>query len=125
MPEVKLEVDTKTGVVAIQISDDSGGVAQVIANADRLTELIRQLGKVRSKLVKATPPLQGEQIDAIFNTRWAIQPALVGEASVLSFQHPAFGPVGFVVPIDQVRKMIRILTAHVERADADRTLPKQ
>jgi hypothetical protein len=66
------------------------------------------------------PPLEGQQIQGIFNTRWYVNPELMGEATLMSFLHPAFGPLGFLIPTDQVEHMVRLLTTQIEMAKASK-----
>ena len=84
--------------------------------------LIKGLGAVHSKMIEGRPfpELERERVDAVVNPRWYVSPQLMGEASALSFFHPSFGPVGFLVPIDQVERMISFLAKQVEIAKASR-----
>jgi hypothetical protein len=104
--------------VTITYAGDSAEIevaGKLTLNADQLLEFIRGLGRVREQIIagKPIPPLEGQQIGAIFNTRWYIQAEMMNECSALSFYHPGFGALGFLVPIEQVQEMVRLLTIHL------------
>ncbi len=88
----------------------------------QLLKLITGLGNAHAYMVVGSelPKLEGQQIEAVFNTLWYVNPELMGEATAMSFFHPAFGPLGFLIPIDQVEHMIRLLTTQVEMAKASK-----
>lgn len=101
--------------VTIEFLPESGAAGALDLTSDQLTKLIGGLGAARQKMLEnaSLPRLEGQKIDAVFNTRWYIQPEPLSEGSLLCFYHPAFGPVGFVVPPDQVSEIVRLLTAHL------------
>ena len=73
-----------------------------------------------------TPPIEGAPLTPVFQTSWVVQPEALTEGSVIAFQHPAFGPVGFVLPPADIEKVVRALTVHlgmVHSQDADRQRP--
>jgi hypothetical protein len=118
----------KTERIAVQIADDkqsvavkflpaSGVTGSLNLNLDQLTLLIQTFGNIRSQMVtgQKIPPLEGQTVTAVFNTRWHIHPeALTDGSSALTFYHPSFGVVGFLVPRDQVPQIVRLLTKHLE-----------
>jgi hypothetical protein len=101
--------------VAIEFLPESGATGSLALTLNQLTVLIRSLGTVREQMVLGDPipSLDGIGINAIVNTRWHIQPEPLIEGSILSFYHPGFGPVGFIVPRDQVLELVRFLTVHL------------
>jgi capsid portal protein len=113
--------------ITVQIADDkqsiainflpaSGATGSLNLTLDQFTALIQTFGKIRSQIVagQEIPALKGETVNVAFNTRWHIQPEQLNDGSVLTFYHPSFGAVGFVVPRDQVPLMVRVLTKHLE-----------
>ena len=112
--------------VSLEFLPASGVEGTLNLTADQLLKLNQQLGSLRAQMVKndPVPELEGQQIEAIINTKWHIQPGLIGEASVICFQHPAFGPLGFAVPMDQVQQMIGLLSNHVALAAQSRETPQ-
>ena len=56
------------------------------------------------------PELAGQTIDAVTNTEWYTEPEPVTGGSLLAFQHPNFGPVGLLIPRDQVAYLVDLLT---------------
>lgn len=87
-------------------------------SADQLLKLVQGLGEAHSAMIAGVevPSLEGQQIQGIFNTKWYVNPELMGEAILMSFAHPAFGPLGFLIPIDQAEHMFHLLTTQVEMA---------
>jgi hypothetical protein len=65
---------------------------------------------------KPVPRLEGARVQPVLNTHWYIQPEPLSEGSLLTFYHPAFGPVGLVIATDLVPDLGRVLTAHVDSA---------
>jgi hypothetical protein len=114
----RLEVkgaDDKTSAT-ITITGDDGSSATTIIKTDDLLRMIHALGAVYENLTKDRPQpvLEGLTIECGFDRRWYVQPALIGEAVVMSFHHPRFGPVGFLVPVDQAQQMSALLTHTVQ-----------
>jgi len=81
----------------------------------QITTLIQHLGAARSRLVanEPVPPITGAAITPVFATQWAVQPEALTEGSVIAFQHPAYGPVGFVLQAADAERVIRALTNHL------------
>ena len=120
------------GQVLVTLTNDRGGARiefkadePMTLTADELLALVQGLGHVHRSMIEGhdLPRLEGKHVDLVINTRWAIGSELLGEATVMSFFHPAFGPVGFLVPIDQVDQIARKLQAQVEIARAARQQP--
>ena len=84
--------------------------------AAQLLSFLQTLGQAHAAMVdgQPMPSLEGIEIKAVFNTRWYIQPEPLTEGSLLSFYHPSFGPVGFLIPREQVPEIVRLLTIHLE-----------
>jgi hypothetical protein len=82
---------------------------------EQMTALINGLGDVRANMAAGKPlvPFGGQQINAVFNTQWFVQPDPLSGGSFLFFDHPAYGKVGFAVPREQVAEMVRLLTAQL------------
>jgi len=94
---------------------DSGMEGEVRLSLDQLAQLIATLGQARAAMMekRAIPSMEGASFTPIYKTQWAVQPEALTEGSVISFQHPAFGPVGFVLPPGDIEKVVRALTAHM------------
>jgi len=116
--KVTLSVDQSSAT--IEFLPASGVAGTLAVNADQLLSLIKALGDVHASMLvgKPLPPVEGINIEAIFNTRWHIQAELLTDGSVLSFYHPSFGPVAFLVPHEQVPEMVRLLSSHIEMNEA-------
>ena len=81
----------------------------------QLTTLIQHLGNARSRLVanEPIPSITGAAITPVFATQWAVQPEALTEGSVIAFQHPAYGPVGFVLQAADAQRVVRALSNHL------------
>lgn len=117
--EIKVADDKSK--VSIKVIDESGEVTANLSQDDLLS-LIKALGTAHAQLGagKPIPQIEGLRIDGIYDTRWYVNPELMGEASALSFYHPSFGPLGFLVPIDQVERMVVLLNNQIELAKQSR-----
>lgn len=124
MAEDRMAVEINEGRTEARITFlPASGVSGVLTlSQDQLLILIQSLGTAHQAMAesKEIPPLEGKQIQAYANIRWFVQPELLGEASVLSFYHPAFGPLGFLIPIDQTEQMSGLLARQVELAKQSR-----
>ncbi len=104
----------------------SGASGQMILTQKGLATLIQTLGRIHAAMSegKPIPPFDPRTIPAIVDPHWQLSPGLMGEASAFTFHHAGYGPLGFLVPIDQVEKMIDVLSQHVEQAHASSKIPK-
>jgi hypothetical protein len=118
--KVKITVPGDRSKATIEFLPLSGASGTLELTADNLLKLVQLLGQAHETMIAGVelPPLEGQQIQGIFNTRWYVNPELMGEATLMSFAHPAFGPLGFLIPIDQVEHMIHLLTTQIEMAKA-------
>jgi hypothetical protein len=102
--------------VTVEFAPEVGVTGTLTLTQDQLLALINDLGRVHEQLTREKPPPQlwGKRIDCVFNARWQILPEPLSEGSVIAFYHPGFGPVGFVIPRDQVDEIVRTLSYHLE-----------
>ena len=107
--EIRVSEDRST--VSIGLAGAGGGAVTLRLNIDDLTKLIAALGNARQSMAvgRPMPPLKGQQIPPVYKPQWCIQPEPLSEGSALSFYHPAFGSVAFVVPREHVEAMVRLL----------------
>ncbi len=119
---IKISIAEDKSKATVEFLPPSGASGTLELTADQLLKLVHGLGQAHAIMIGGVelPPLEGQQIQAIFNTRWYVNPELMGEATAMSFFHPAFGPLGFLIPIGQVEYMIRLLTTQVETAKASK-----
>jgi hypothetical protein len=125
VPRMTISVSEDKSKTTVEFLPASGASGSLELTADQLLRMIQALGDAHKEMVfeQPIPALEGQNIGAIFNTRWFVDPALLGEAASISFYHTAFGPVGFLVPIDQVETMVGLLSNQVELAKAVRSKP--
>lgn len=119
MPEQTLGTDIRVSddrnTVSIAFRDTSDRGATIRLNLDYLSALIAALGNARQTMAadRPMPPLQGQRVQTILKPHWYIQLEPLTEGSVMSFYHPGFGPVAFLVPREHVEAMVRLLSAHL------------
>jgi hypothetical protein len=104
-------------------------IEQISLSFDGLTELIERLGALRSAAATGQniPDLAGTQIEAVVDTKWYCELTYAAglPCTSLAFQHPAYGPVAFLIPIEQTVELINLMTRQVllaathERAAAE------
>lgn len=112
---MRVTVGTDARSATLTLLPESGLDGEIPLNLDQITQLIHGLGQARTRLVQnqPVPPIEGAQFTPVFKTQWAVQPEALTEGSVIAFQHPAYGPVGFVLPASAVEKVVRALTVHL------------
>jgi hypothetical protein len=57
-------------------------------------------------------PLAGKTVETILDPVWYAQVAQI-DGSLLAFDHPAYGPLAFALPRNDVAEIVRILSAHL------------
>jgi hypothetical protein len=116
MPEARVGVrvadDGQT--VTIAIAPVGGPSSPVGLNLERLTKIINLLGQARARMVEGTPkqPLDGKTVETVTDPPWYIQVAAI-DGSLLAFDHPAYGPVAFAFPREEIAKIVHTLRAHL------------
>jgi hypothetical protein len=123
---LKVEIAKDKSKARVTFLPASGASGALDLSADQLLELIQQLGNIHKALTEGQPlpELKGKRIKGVLKTKWHVNPELMGEASALSFYHPSFGPVGFLMPMDEVEMLVGLLSAQVEDAKASRSKPQ-
>jgi hypothetical protein len=109
---IRVADDRKT--VAVEIGPVGGASSPVGLDLDQLSRLIHLLGQARRRMVENLPPhpLDGKTVETIIEPMWYIQIANI-DGSLLAFDHPAFGPIGFALPRKDVVKIVRTLSEHL------------
>ena len=99
----------------LSLLPDSGVEGEISLSLDQITQLIFGLGQARAAMVQKipVPPIEGAHFNPVFKTQWVVQPEALTEGSVIAFQHPAYGPVGFVLPASAIEKVVRALTVQM------------
>lgn len=114
-PRMKVSLNEDQTQACLTLLPASGMEGDVPLTLEQLTILIFRLGEARAALMakQPVPPIEGSPVVPVYRTRWAVQPEALTEGSMLAFQHPAYGPVGVVLPPSDVEKIVRSLTAHL------------
>ncbi len=102
-------------IASLALLPESGLEGKITLTLDQITQLITGLGQARAKMVRnlPVPPIEGAHFTPVYKTQWVVQPEAMTEGSVIAFQHPAYGPVGMVLPAAAVEKVVRALTVHL------------
>jgi len=111
-----MKVEIKDGVATLTFLPESGASGRLILDVDQLTRLIQSLGKTRAamNMGKPIPEVYGVFLRAVVDTKWYTESEGLTDGSLLAFQHPEFGPVGFVLPRDQVAYLVSLLTSQLQ-----------
>lgn len=95
----------------------SGAVGSLTLNADQLLEMTVTLGTKRAQLIRDKPPrILNENVvvpSVVIGPSWVIRLEAMTEGSLVAFEHPAFGTLGFVLPCKDVERIVRVLTTHL------------
>ena len=110
--------------VTIEIAPVGGPSSPVGLDLEQLTKLINLLGQARSRMLEGTPkrPLHGRRVETTIEPPWYIKATDSG-GSLLAFDHPSYGPVAFVIPRDDVAKIVQALSAHLALLPSQRGKP--
>ena len=57
-------------------------------------------------------PLDGKTVETVIEPPWYVQVASI-DGSLLAFDHPAYGPLAFALPREDVVRIVRILSEHL------------
>jgi hypothetical protein len=100
--------------VTIEIGPVDGPSAPVGLELDQLTKVINLLGQARRQMIRGllAEPLAGKTVETILDPVWYAQVAQI-DGSLLAFDHPAYGPLAFALPRNDVAEIVRILSAHL------------
>ena len=114
-PRMSVSLNAEGTHARLNLLPASGLEGSIELNLDQLTSLMNVLGAARVRLLagQPQPSLESVEIKAIVDPRWRVQPEALTEGSMLAFQHPAFGPLGFVLPAPEVERLVRALSSHL------------
>lgn len=114
-PRLEVTVAEDVSHATLTFLPPSGLGGSLELSLSQITTLIQHLGNARSRLVanEPIPPITGAAITPVFATQWAVQPEALTEGSVIAFQHPAYGPVGFVLQTADAQRVVRALSNHL------------
>ncbi len=122
-PGIKIAVNDRSRTT-LEVTCDEGLSHTLSFDPDQLLTLIRDLGHAHQEMVRGQeiPPLVGQRVEVVTDTRWAVGSEQLGEATLISFQHPAYGPVSFMIPIEQTERIAQRMLSQVDAAKASRAL---
>jgi hypothetical protein len=111
---VHLAIGRPTTKIDFVMSD--GSTHSLFCTAADLSVLIETMGAARAKMAAGTtvPPLRGVRVQPVRNPHWLVQHEPLTDGSTVFFQHPAFGPVAFVIPRREVHDLATALVSHAD-----------
>jgi hypothetical protein len=114
-PRMSVTVSEDGTAARLTFLPASGVEGALDLTVEQLTTLIQALGTARARMLAghSFPPLEGASVQAVVNPPWRVQPEALTEGSMLAFQHPGYGALGFVLQAADVEKMVRTLTNHL------------
>lgn len=108
--------------INIKLSDDRTSTTLTFTDGDEapskvdltqaeLEDLIRVLGIVHWSMAdgKPVPDIKGAKLKPAYQTNWAVQKDPETEGTLLAFQHPGYGAVGFVLADQQIKEYTKAL----------------
>lgn len=109
---IRIAEDRKS--VTLSVAPVGGEGMPLELSLDQLTSLIALLGETRARMVEGLPAgaLEGKSIRTVMDPNWYVQVAQI-DGSLLAFDHPAYGPVGFAIPRKDVARIVKLLSAHL------------
>lgn len=111
-PGLSIGVTEDRRSVAVTLLPASGGAGSATLSVEQLTAAIRSFGLARQHMLhgRPPPPLEGQEVYAIYDANWYVAPGPQLGGSALVFEHPMYGPLAFVVPPAHAAKIARLLT---------------
>lgn len=96
------------------LEQDNQPAVDIALSLEDVTRLIQVLGQCRETMLEGRelPTIEGATFAPVTRTKWALQPEASTDGSVLAFQHPAFGPVGLVLPPADADRLMHGLQMH-------------
>lgn len=106
---IRITEDRKKTILTF--SPESGVTGELELNQLELANLISALGSVRWTMAEGQKiaEITGAKIQPAYQTKWAVQKDTLKEETLLAFQHPGYGPVGFVLSDKQIKEYIKAL----------------
>lgn len=109
--DVNIRVTEDRKKVLLTFAPDSGVSGTLGLSQPELEQLITVLGSVRWMMAEGQqlPEISGAKIQPAHQTKWAVQKDPSKAETLLAFQHPGYGPVGFLLADKQVREYVTAL----------------
>lgn len=106
---IKLSEDREKATLTFPSDNDSEAKIDLIQA--ELEDLIRVLGILHWSMAegKSIPAIKGAKLKPAYQTNWAIQKDKDSTGTLLAFQHPGYGAVGFVLSEQQTKEYTKAL----------------
>ncbi|MBO1358871.1 hypothetical protein J2D73_03525 [Acetobacter sacchari] len=111
-PQVHIAVSDDRTHATVAFTADEASFSLNLSRA-QLASLITALGAVNQTLGgDVTPSIEGAKFTPVRRTSWAVQPDVESGGSILAFQHPAYGPLGFTLLPKDAERLAHGLQLH-------------
>jgi hypothetical protein len=112
--KVHFATDRPTTKIDFVMSD--GSTHALFCTVEDLSVLIAEMGAARAKMLAGTtvPSLRGIRVPPVYNPHWLVQHEPLTDGSAVFFQHPAFGPLAFIIPRREVHELATALVSHAD-----------
>lgn len=109
--DVNIRITEDRKKTILTFSPESGVTGQLELSQVELDNLLAALGSVRWAMAEgqSIPDITGVKIRPVYQTKWAIQKDTLKDETFLAFQHPGYGPVGFVLSDKQIKEYVKAL----------------
>lgn len=109
--DVNIRITEDRRKTVLTFSPGSGVTGQLELNQLELENLIQALGSIRWMMIEGQQiaEITGTKIKPAYQTKWAIQKNVEKQETLLAFQHPGFGPLGFVLSDQQIKEYVKAL----------------
>jgi hypothetical protein len=124
LPTMNVQLVNNQPTTKIDFLMSDGSAHSLVCTAADLSVLTTAMGAARAKMLDGTPvpSLLGVQVAPVHNPHWLVQHEPSTGGTAVFFQHPAFGPVAFVIPRHELQALATALGSHAQ-AHALNALP--
>jgi hypothetical protein len=119
LSQVKVHASRNEPTTKIDLVMADGAAHSLCCTAEDLSALTTALGAAHARMKEGTavPPLRGVRVTPVYDPHWLVQYEPLTDGSALFFQHPAFGPVAFVIPKRDLQPLSAALLRHANVRD--------
>ncbi|CAI3922819.1 unnamed protein product [Commensalibacter communis] len=109
--DINIKIADDRTKATLTFSDETNPGSKIDLTQAELEDLIRVLGIVNWSMAdgKPIPDIKGAKIKPAYQTKWAIQKDKDTTGTLLAFQHPGYGAVGFVLSDQQTKEYTKAL----------------
>jgi len=114
----RIDIDTTPGSPSakITLTTDDGLTGTMEMAPPQMLEFIQALGSAYATLTAdaPTPDLAGQKVLAVGNANWLVHSEIAEQTVGVSFYHLRFGPVGFLLQMEQAQRLRDALSVAID-----------